>query len=68
MNEEKQQIRLSHMFTTPLEEVIKNMELLDMKIHTDDSECVRSVELRYIPKGGKDCEPKREKRADSPSR
>lgn len=67
MNEEKQSIRLSEMFTTSLEELTKKMELFDMKVHTDDSGYIRSIELKYIPKGGKDSEPKREKRADSPS-
>lgn len=67
MNEEKQVIRLSDILTNSLERVIERMELFDMKVHTDDSGCVRSIELKYIPKGGNNDEPNREKRADSPS-
>ena len=33
--------------TKPLQEALQEMELIDIKIHTDDSGEVKTVELKY---------------------
>ena len=41
-------MKLNEVYSKPLCEVIKSLELTDMKIHSDDSGCVKAIELKYV--------------------
>lgn len=43
-------MKLNEVYSNPLKEVIEKMELSDMKVHTDDSGTVKSIELKYTEK------------------
>lgn len=40
-------MKAGELHTKPLQEALQEMELVDIKIHTDDSGEVKSVELKY---------------------
>lgn len=40
-------MKLIEVYTKPLKEVIEQLNLTDMKVHTDDDGEVRSIELKY---------------------
>lgn len=44
-------MKLNEVYAKPLKEVIEALELSDLKVHTDDSGNVKSVELKYTEKG-----------------
>lgn len=41
-------MRLKDIYERPLGEIIKVMDLADMKVHTDEAGNVWSVELKYV--------------------
>lgn len=43
-------MKLCDVYGKPLREVIEELELSDMKIHTDDNGNVKTVELKYTEK------------------
>lgn len=43
-------MKLNEVYNKPIKEVVETMELLDMKVHTDDTGNVRAIELKYIEK------------------
>ncbi len=40
-------MKLGELYSKPLQEVLQELELVDMKVHTDDSGEVKAVELKY---------------------
>lgn len=50
-------MKLGELYSKPLREVLQELELVDMKVHTDDSGEVKAVELKY---GDKSVEKKKE--------
>lgn len=42
-------MKLNNVYTKPLKDVIEELNLTDMKVHTDDDGEVRSIELKYEP-------------------
>lgn len=44
-------MKLSEFVEKPLSEALKDMELVDSKIHTNDDGVVCTVELKYIVSG-----------------
>ena len=43
-------MKLGELYSKPLQEVLQELELVDMKVHTDDSGEVKAVELKYRDK------------------
>lgn len=43
-------MKLNDVYTKPLKDVVEELNLTDMKVHTDDDGEVRSIELKYEPK------------------
>lgn len=41
---------LTEMIQSPLNEVLKNCNVVDVKFHSDDSGEVKSVEVKYEPR------------------
>lgn len=41
-------LKLNEMLEKPLGEVLKEMDLADTKIHSDDSGEIKCIELKYI--------------------
>lgn len=52
-------MRLSEFVTKPLGEAIVDLNLVDVKIHTDSNGNVAAVELKYEPKHEEKAEPER---------
>lgn len=50
-------MKLCELYSKPLQEVLQELELVDMKVHTDDYGEVKAVELKY---GEKNIEKKTE--------
>ena len=42
-------MKLNDVYTKPLKDVVEELNLTDMKVHTDDDGEVRSIELKYEP-------------------
>lgn len=42
-------MKLNDICTKPLKEVMDNMNLTDVKVHTDNDGNVRAIELKYEP-------------------
>ncbi len=42
-------MKLNEVYTKPLKEVIEQLNLTDMKVHTDNNGEVKSIELKYEP-------------------
>lgn len=40
-------MKLNDVYTKPLKDVVEELNLTDMKVHTDDDGEVRSIELKY---------------------
>lgn len=40
-------MKLNEVYTKPLKEVLESMDMVDMKIHTDDEGNIQVVELKY---------------------
>lgn len=45
-------MKLNEVYNRPLKEVLENMTMVDMKVHTDDCGEVRAVELKYASEPG----------------
>lgn len=63
-------MKLNDVYTKPLKDVVEELNLTDMKVHTDDDGEVRSIELKYEPnnritKGAQSCYIKRNRPQDS---
>ncbi len=43
-------MKLNEVYSRPLKEVIAELDLSDMKIHTDEDRDVKAVELKYTDK------------------
>lgn len=43
-------MKLNEVYIKPLKEVIEDMELSDMDVHSDDNGNVKSIELKYTEK------------------
>ena len=43
------EMKLNDVYTKPLKDVVEELNLTDMKVHTDDDGEVRSIELKYEP-------------------
>lgn len=50
-------MKLGELYSKPLQEVLQELNLVDMKVHTDDDGEVKAVELKY---GEKSVEKKKE--------
>lgn len=50
-------MKLGELYSKPLHEVLQELNLVDMKVHTDDDGEVKAVELKY---GDKKIEKKKE--------
>ena len=53
-------MKLNAVYTKPLKDVVEELNLTDMKVHTDDDGEVRSIELKYeqnnrFTKGAQSC-------------
>ena len=49
-------MKLNDVYTKPLKDVVEELNLTDMKVHTDDDGEVRSIELNNrITKGVQSC-------------
>lgn len=53
-------MKLNDVYTKPLKDVVEELNLTDMKVHTDDDGEVRSIELKYetnnrFTKGAQSC-------------
>lgn len=44
-------MKLNDVYTKSLKDVVEQMNLTDMKVHTDDAGDVKSIELKYEPDG-----------------
>lgn len=42
-------MKLNDVYTKPLKDIVEQMNLTDMKVHTDDAGDVKSIELKYEP-------------------
>lgn len=42
-------MKLNDVYTKPLKDVVEELNLTDMKVHTDDDGEVRSIDERFIP-------------------
>ncbi len=42
-------MKLNDVYTKPLKDVVEELNLTDMKVHTDDDGEERSIELKYEP-------------------
>lgn len=42
-------MRLAEFVNKPLEEALKELELKDLKVYTEDSGAIMCVELKYVP-------------------
>lgn len=40
-------MQLNEFYNKPLNEIVKEMELADVKIHTDDENNIRTIEVKY---------------------
>lgn len=40
-------MKLNEVYSRPLKEVVEEMELSEMKVHTDDNGVVKTIELKY---------------------
>lgn len=47
-------MKLNDVYTKSLKDVVEQMNLTDMKVHTDDTGDVKAIELKYEPDGQKD--------------
>lgn len=47
-------MKLNDVYTKSLKDIVEQMNLTDMKVHTDDAGDVKSIELKYEPDGQKD--------------
>lgn len=47
-------MKLNDVYTKPLKDIVEQMNLTDMKVHTDDTGDVKAIELKYEPDGKKD--------------
>lgn len=47
-------MKLNDVYTKSLKDVVEQMNLIDMKVHTDDTGDVKAIELKYEPDGQKD--------------
>lgn len=47
-------MKLNDVYTKSLKDVVEQMSLTDMKVHTDDTGDVKAIELKYEPDGQKD--------------
>lgn len=45
----ERKMKLNDVYTKPLKDVVEELNLTDMKVHTDDDGEVRSIELKYEP-------------------
>ncbi len=50
-------MKLGELYSKPLQEVLQELNLVDMKVHTDDDGEVKAAELKY---GEKSVEKKKE--------
>lgn len=46
-------MKLNDVYTKPLKDIVEQMSLTDMKVHTDDTGDVKAIELKYEPDGKK---------------
>lgn len=42
-------MKLAELYTKPLCDVLKEMKMADMKIHTDDNGSMEAIEIKYVP-------------------
>ena len=47
--QEGEKMKLNDVYTKPLKDIVEQMTLTDMKVHTDDAGDVKSIELKYEP-------------------
>lgn len=47
----ERKMKLNDVYTKSLKDVVEQMNLTDMKVHTDDAGDVKSIELKYEPDG-----------------
>jgi hypothetical protein len=47
---EEFKMKLVDVYSKPLKEVVDKLELIDLKVHSDDKGDVKSVELKYVPR------------------
>lgn len=40
-------MKLNELYTKPIKEVVDGMEMVDLKVHTDDAGNVHSVEVKF---------------------
>ncbi len=40
-------MKLNELYAKPIKEVVDGMEMVDLKVHTDDAGNVRSVEVKF---------------------
>lgn len=43
-------MKLNDVYTKPLKDVIEELELSDMKVHTDEGGNIKAIELKYTEK------------------
>lgn len=40
-------MKLNELYAKPIKEVVAEMEMVDMKVHTDEAGNVRTIEIKY---------------------
>lgn len=43
-------MKLSELYSKPLSAAVESLELVDVKVHTDEGGNVKAVELKYVEK------------------
>ena len=46
----RKDMKLNDVYTKPLKDVIEELELSDMKVHTDEGGNIKAIELKYTEK------------------
>lgn len=52
-------MKLNELYKMLLEEALKQMNLIDMKVHSDDGGEIKTIEVKYIPGAGSELVPAR---------
>ena len=42
-------MKLTEMFTMPMQDVVRGCDVIDQKIHTDDDGNIKTIEVKYRP-------------------
>lgn len=46
-------MKLNELYATSFRDALAQMDINDLKVHTDDDGEIKSIEIRYVPEGFK---------------